>query len=208
MGSAQRVRAEKVRFKWQLIHQIKLNENFVLQVDERIPTKFSIHWQLSNFMPPSPRQDAFLLPAHGQGIGFKSLYYFYLTYIPSIVILLLFQACQHTLFEDARSYGFKNKLILVSAESAGNGLYNFIVPLRAYYRPRKELNPIVLLLESMWVRTLLGFVGCNLDANEHNLKIKKSLVGQHLNPFLKHNGRQVPLKVPSWGEASGPLGSL
>lgn len=69
----------------------------------------------------------------------------------SIVILLLFQACQHTLFEDARSYGFKNKLILVSAESAGNGLYNFIVPLRAYYRPRKELNPIVLLLESMWV---------------------------------------------------------
>uniref|UniRef100_H3BXI5 Potassium sodium-activated channel subfamily T member 2b n=1 Tax=Tetraodon nigroviridis TaxID=99883 RepID=H3BXI5_TETNG len=59
------------------------------------------------------------------------------------------KACQHTLFEDARSYGFKNKLIIVSAESAGNGLYNFIVPLRAYYRPRKELNPIMLLLESI-----------------------------------------------------------
>uniref|UniRef100_A0A671YWP2 Potassium sodium-activated channel subfamily T member 2b n=1 Tax=Sparus aurata TaxID=8175 RepID=A0A671YWP2_SPAAU len=59
------------------------------------------------------------------------------------------KACHHTLFEDARSYGFKNKLIIVSAESAGNGLYNFIVPLRAYYRPRKELNPIVLLLESV-----------------------------------------------------------
>ncbi|XP_041812295.1 potassium channel subfamily T member 2 isoform X2 [Chelmon rostratus] len=59
------------------------------------------------------------------------------------------KACHHTLFEDARSYGFKNKLIIVSAESAGNGLYNFIVPLRAYYRPRKELNPIVLLLESI-----------------------------------------------------------
>ncbi|KAF3846243.1 hypothetical protein F7725_003321, partial [Dissostichus mawsoni] len=58
-------------------------------------------------------------------------------------------ACHHTLFEDARCYGFKNKLIIVSAESAGNGLYNFIVPLRAYYRPRKELNPIVLLLESI-----------------------------------------------------------
>ncbi|KTF95046.1 hypothetical protein cypCar_00015406 [Cyprinus carpio] len=52
-------------------------------------------------------------------------------------------------YEDARSYGFKNKLIIVSAESAGNGLYNFIVPLRAYYRPRKELNPIVLLLENV-----------------------------------------------------------
>uniref|UniRef100_A0A4W6FZJ5 Potassium sodium-activated channel subfamily T member 2b n=1 Tax=Lates calcarifer TaxID=8187 RepID=A0A4W6FZJ5_LATCA len=57
--------------------------------------------------------------------------------------------CHHIPFEDARSYGFKNKLIIVSAESAGNGLYNFIVPLRAYYRPRKELNPIVLLLESI-----------------------------------------------------------
>ncbi|KAF3820928.1 hypothetical protein GH733_011081 [Mirounga leonina] len=42
----------------------------------------------------------------------------------------------------------KNKLIIVSAETAGNGLYNFIVPLRAYYRSRKELNPIVLLLDN------------------------------------------------------------
>lgn len=65
------------------------------------------------------------------------------------MLLLLRQACHHTLFEDARSYGFKNKPIIVSAESAGNGLYNFVVPLRAYYRPRKELNPIVLLLETM-----------------------------------------------------------
>ncbi|XP_030591056.1 potassium channel subfamily T member 2 isoform X3 [Archocentrus centrarchus] len=63
--------------------------------------------------------------------------------------LRLDKACHHIPFEDARSYGFKNKLIIVSAESAGNGLYNFIVPLRAYYRPRKELNPIVLLLESI-----------------------------------------------------------
>ncbi|TTA69413.1 Potassium channel subfamily T member 1 [Bagarius yarrelli] len=63
--------------------------------------------------------------------------------------LRLDKACQHVPYEDARSYGFKNKLIIVSAESAGNGLYNFIVPLRAYYRPRKELNPIVLLLESI-----------------------------------------------------------
>ncbi|XP_035381231.1 potassium channel subfamily T member 2 isoform X2 [Electrophorus electricus] len=63
--------------------------------------------------------------------------------------LRLDKACHHMPYEDARSYGFKNKLIIVSAESAGNGLYNFIVPLRAYYRPRKELNPIVLLLEGI-----------------------------------------------------------
>ncbi|CAG5925236.1 unnamed protein product [Menidia menidia] len=61
--------------------------------------------------------------------------------------LCLNKGCQHNSFEDAKAYGFKNKLIIVSAETAGNGLYNFIVPLRAYYRPRKELNPIVLLLD-------------------------------------------------------------
>ncbi|XP_077694466.1 potassium channel subfamily T member 2-like isoform X2 [Eretmochelys imbricata] len=63
--------------------------------------------------------------------------------------LRLDKSCHHYPYEDARAYHFQNKLIIVSAERAGNGLYNFIVPLRAYYRPRKELNPIVLLLENI-----------------------------------------------------------
>lgn len=67
------------------------------------------------------------------------------------------QGCKHNSFEDAKAYGFKNKLIIVSAETAGNGLYNFIVPLRAYYRSRKELNPIVLLLDNKQVL----FHGCS-----------------------------------------------
>ncbi|XP_062937774.1 potassium channel subfamily T member 1 isoform X4 [Cynocephalus volans] len=62
--------------------------------------------------------------------------------------LRLDKGCKHNSHEDAKAYGFKNKLIIVSAETAGNGLYNFIVPLRAYYRSRKELNPIVLLLDN------------------------------------------------------------
>ncbi|XP_015211019.2 potassium channel subfamily T member 2 isoform X1 [Lepisosteus oculatus] len=62
--------------------------------------------------------------------------------------LRLDKGCQHNYYEDAKAYGFKNKLIIVSAETAGNGLYNFIVPLRAYYRPKKELNPIVVLLDN------------------------------------------------------------
>ncbi|XP_078282442.1 potassium channel subfamily T member 1-like isoform X3 [Rhinoraja longicauda] len=66
----------------------------------------------------------------------------------SFCCLRLDRGCRHNSFEDAKAYGFKNKLIIVSAETAGNGLYNFIVPLRAYYRPRKELNPIVLLLDN------------------------------------------------------------
>ena len=69
---------------------------------------------------------------------------------PSMVdsSVLPFQGCKHNSYEDAKAYGFKNKLIIVSAETAGNGLYNFIVPLRAYYRPRRELTPIVLLLDN------------------------------------------------------------
>uniref|UniRef100_A0A8D2IVV2 Potassium sodium-activated channel subfamily T member 2 n=1 Tax=Varanus komodoensis TaxID=61221 RepID=A0A8D2IVV2_VARKO len=62
--------------------------------------------------------------------------------------LRLDKGCQHNYYEDAKAYGFKNKIIIVAAETAGNGLYNFIVPLRAYYRPKKELNPIVLLLDN------------------------------------------------------------
>nr|XP_033817249.1 potassium channel subfamily T member 2 [Geotrypetes seraphini] len=62
--------------------------------------------------------------------------------------LRLDKGCQHNYFEDAKAYGFQNKLIIVAAETAGNGLYNFIVPLRAYYRPKKELNPIILLLDN------------------------------------------------------------
>uniref|UniRef100_A0A8C5BTK6 RCK N-terminal domain-containing protein n=1 Tax=Gadus morhua TaxID=8049 RepID=A0A8C5BTK6_GADMO len=53
----------------------------------------------------------------------------------SFCCLQLDQGCGHNAFEDAKAYGFENKVIIVSAETAGNGLYNFIVPLRAYYRP-------------------------------------------------------------------------
>uniref|UniRef100_A0A9J8C9L9 Potassium channel, subfamily T, member 1 n=1 Tax=Cyprinus carpio carpio TaxID=630221 RepID=A0A9J8C9L9_CYPCA len=74
--------------------------------------------------------------------------------------LRLDQSCEHVFFEDAKAYGFKNKLIIVSAETAGNGLYNFIVPLRAYYRPRRELNPIVLLLDNLPDDHFLEAISC------------------------------------------------
>ncbi|XP_036409960.1 potassium channel subfamily T member 2 isoform X1 [Megalops cyprinoides] len=62
--------------------------------------------------------------------------------------LRLEKSCDHNSHVDAKAYSFQNKAIIVSAETAGNGLYNFIVPLRAYFRPKKELNPIVLLLDN------------------------------------------------------------
>nr|XP_057913901.1 potassium channel subfamily T member 1 isoform X2 [Doryrhamphus excisus] len=78
----------------------------------------------------------------------------------SFCCLRLDQGCRHNSSEDAKAYGFKNKLIIVSAETAGNGLYNFIVPLRAYYRPRKELNPIVLLLDNLPDNHFLEAICC------------------------------------------------
>ncbi|XP_063796258.1 potassium channel subfamily T member 2 isoform X1 [Pseudophryne corroboree] len=89
--------------------------------------------------------------------------------------LRLDKGCQHNYYEDAKAYDFKNKIIIVAAETAGNGLYNFIVPLRAYYRPKKELNPIILLLDNppdmhfldaiCWFPMVYYMVGCidNLD---------------------------------------------
>uniref|UniRef100_A0A8C3TK06 Potassium sodium-activated channel subfamily T member 1 n=1 Tax=Chelydra serpentina TaxID=8475 RepID=A0A8C3TK06_CHESE len=74
--------------------------------------------------------------------------------------LRLDKGCKHNSYEDAKAYGFKNKLIIVSAETAGNGLYNFIVPLRAYYRSRKELNPIVLLLDNKPENHFLEAICC------------------------------------------------
>ncbi|KAJ8270289.1 hypothetical protein GJAV_G00112590 [Gymnothorax javanicus] len=62
--------------------------------------------------------------------------------------LCLEKGCRHNNYQDAKGYHFKNKVIIVSAETAGNGLYNFIVPLRAYFRPKSELNPIVVLLDN------------------------------------------------------------
>lgn len=47
------------------------NRLLVLQVGEGIPTQLSVYWQFTYVVPPSSRKDAFLLPAHGQGMGFK-----------------------------------------------------------------------------------------------------------------------------------------
>ncbi|XP_051556006.1 potassium channel subfamily T member 2 [Myxocyprinus asiaticus] len=64
-----------------------------------------------------------------------------------ICCMQLVKACDHKDDEDVKAYGLKNKLIIVSAETAGKSLSNFIIPLRASYRPMNELCPIVLLLE-------------------------------------------------------------
>jgi hypothetical protein len=55
--------------------------------------------------------------------------------------------CEHKQIVQASDYRWKNKCIIVVAEHATNGLFNFILPLRAQVRSNKFLKPIVLLLE-------------------------------------------------------------
>ncbi|VDN58405.1 unnamed protein product [Dracunculus medinensis] len=56
-------------------------------------------------------------------------------------------ACKHCHFRTANEYNWSNPAIIVAADRTSSGLYNFIVPHRAYYRPVHQLQPIILLLE-------------------------------------------------------------
>ncbi|ETN79227.1 Calcium-activated BK potassium channel alpha subunit [Necator americanus] len=61
--------------------------------------------------------------------------------------LQLDKACEHCPHTSAYEYRWMNKPIILAADRTSSGMYNLIIPLRAYYRPVHELHPIVLLLE-------------------------------------------------------------
>lgn len=61
--------------------------------------------------------------------------------------LQLVTACEHCAFKNARQYNWPNRCIILASDFASNGIYNFLVPLRAHFHNPSELRPIVLLLE-------------------------------------------------------------
>ncbi|XP_046810141.1 potassium channel subfamily T member 2 [Lucilia cuprina] len=61
--------------------------------------------------------------------------------------LQLAQVCEHCGYRNAKEYQWQNKTIILAADYASNGIYNFIIPLRAHFRSKTSLNPIILLLE-------------------------------------------------------------
>nr|CAD7589205.1 unnamed protein product [Timema genevievae] len=61
--------------------------------------------------------------------------------------LQLAQMCEHCSYRNAKEYNWQNKTIILAADYASNGIYNFIIPLRAHFRSKTSLNPIILLLE-------------------------------------------------------------
>ncbi|TKR80080.1 hypothetical protein L596_014210 [Steinernema carpocapsae] len=65
----------------------------------------------------------------------------------SICCLQVAEPCRHCNFLTASQYNWKNPAVIVAVDKTSSGLYNLIIPLRAYYRPIHELQPIILLLE-------------------------------------------------------------
>ncbi|TKR80078.1 hypothetical protein L596_014208 [Steinernema carpocapsae] len=64
-----------------------------------------------------------------------------------ICCLQVDQPCRHCNFLTASQYNWKNPAVIVAVDKTSSGLYNLFIPLRAYYRPIHELQPIILLLE-------------------------------------------------------------
>uniref|UniRef100_A0A336LPT4 CSON000335 protein n=1 Tax=Culicoides sonorensis TaxID=179676 RepID=A0A336LPT4_CULSO len=61
--------------------------------------------------------------------------------------LQLAQVCEHCSYRNAKEYNWQNKTIILAADFASNGIYNFLIPLRAHFKSKTSLNPIILLLE-------------------------------------------------------------
>ncbi|EJD75354.1 CBR-SLO-2 protein [Loa loa] len=64
-----------------------------------------------------------------------------------ICCLEIASACEHCRFRTANEYHWNSPAVIVAADQTCSGLYNLIIPLRAYYRPVHELQPIIFLLE-------------------------------------------------------------
>uniref|UniRef100_A0A914E3X5 Calcium-activated potassium channel BK alpha subunit domain-containing protein n=1 Tax=Acrobeloides nanus TaxID=290746 RepID=A0A914E3X5_9BILA len=68
--------------------------------------------------------------------------------------LKLFESCEHWPYTTAREYNWKNSAIIIAVDQSSRnvrrgspGIFNFILPLRSYFRSPHELRPIVLLLD-------------------------------------------------------------
>ena len=66
--------------------------------------------------------------------------------------------CEHKKFQIKTSdYRWHNKCIIVASENATNGLFNFLLPLRAKTRSTVHLKPIILLLKNKLALKMFDF---------------------------------------------------
>ncbi|XP_022094586.1 potassium channel subfamily T member 1-like isoform X4 [Acanthaster planci] len=77
-----------------------------------------------------------------------------------ICCLELDKPCEHCSYRHAAEYNWPNNNIIIAAEYAAPAMVNFVVPLRAHWRPKHTLKPIVILLEK---RPDTAFLDCILS---------------------------------------------
>uniref|UniRef100_T1JA21 Uncharacterized protein n=1 Tax=Strigamia maritima TaxID=126957 RepID=T1JA21_STRMM len=65
-----------------------------------------------------------------------------------ICCMRLDESCEHFPFLNAKEYNWVNKPIILVSMEANNGIYNFVLPLRAHVLPRGSLKPIIIMLEN------------------------------------------------------------
>lgn len=44
------------------------------------------------------------------------------------------QVCEHCSYRSAKEYNWQNRAVILAADYASNGIYNFVIPLRAHFR--------------------------------------------------------------------------
>ena len=68
---------------------------------------------------------------------------------PSLICCLeLNNECEHTSCKHASDYMWKNNCVIIATDYATNGLYSFLLPLRAHVRSAGFLKPIIFLLKN------------------------------------------------------------
>ncbi|XP_038063819.1 potassium channel subfamily T member 1-like [Patiria miniata] len=92
----------------------------------------------------------------------------YIGYTPALCHLLakpkkiccleLDKPCEHCSYRHAAEYNWPNNNIIIAAEYAALAMINFVVPLRAHWRPKHTLKPIVILLEKRPDTTFLDCI--------------------------------------------------
>lgn len=78
----------------------------------------------------------------------------------SLCCMQLAQQCEHCEFHNAKQYNWPNRCVILAADFASKGIYNFIVPLRAHFHSPHTLRPIVLLLERRPHAAFLDAISC------------------------------------------------
>ncbi|CAB3401129.1 unnamed protein product [Caenorhabditis bovis] len=118
----------------------------------------------------------------------------------NLCCLKLDQKCAHKSATAAHEYQWRNRPIILAADKTSSGMYNLVIPLRAYYRPVHDLHPIILLLELSeedslnpafldaiayfpdiyWMKGKIGNLDCLLRAGvsnaEHVVVVKETAV--------------------------------